>query len=120
MKSWKYLLAAVVRGLAAGFTIGITMQGAMAQEPGKAPQRDLVLRGDAKCTRCHNNPEILSIGKTRHGVTSDTRTPTCTSCHGESESHTKKPAGIKPDRYFAKNSTTPADVRAGAARGPMR
>jgi len=114
MKSRKYILAAVAKGLAAGLAMSIMMQGAIAQEPEKAPQKDLVLRGDAKCTRCHNNPEILSIGKTRHGVTSDARTPTCTSCHGESESHTKKPAGVKPDRYFAKNSTTPADVRSGA------
>ncbi|MCC6195627.1 MAG: DmsE family decaheme c-type cytochrome [Burkholderiales bacterium] len=97
---------------------------AQAPQPAEArkPPPDLVLRGDAKCTRCHNeedDPRLLSIGKTRHGVNADRRTPTCTTCHGESENHINKPAGAKerpkPDRIFARNNeTTPAEAQNGA------
>ncbi|MBV8030975.1 MAG: DmsE family decaheme c-type cytochrome [Betaproteobacteria bacterium] len=86
-----------------------------------SPRKDLVLTGDAKCTRCHDaddNPQILEIAKTKHGVRGDGRTPTCTSCHGESESHINKPADAterpKPDRTFTKKSTTPVEERNGA------
>lgn len=84
---------------------------------------DTVLRGDARCTACHDDsdnpkptmlgehPWVLSIGKTKHGTVADGRTPTCTNCHGESEAHMKRrdpsiprPA---PDRSF--NKTTPAE-----------
>lgn len=95
---------------------------ASAAEADKAPdevaRKDLVLKGDAKCTLCHsesNNPEVLAIGKTKHGTTADGRTPTCTSCHGESETHINKPDGVterpKPDRMFGKNSSTPVSAR---------
>jgi DmsE family decaheme c-type cytochrome len=80
--------------------------------------KDIVLRGDAKCTRCHDetdSPKLLSIGKTRHGTTADGRTPTCTSCHGDSETHmVNVPVGTeqpKPDRMFTRNSTTPIAER---------
>jgi DmsE family decaheme c-type cytochrome len=83
--------------------------------------KDLVLRGDAKCTRCHDqedSPGMLAIGRTRHGTTADLRTPTCTSCHGESENHINKPANATvrplPDRTFGKNSKTPLPERAAA------
>lgn len=87
----------------------------------KPAAKDLVLKGDAKCTRCHDesdSPQVLSIGKTRHGTIADTRTPTCTNCHGESINHETNPGGGKerphPDRYFAKNSQTPVDERNNA------
>ncbi|MFZ5511193.1 MAG: DmsE family decaheme c-type cytochrome [Pseudomonadota bacterium] len=74
----------------------------------KEAPKDVVLKGDAKCTRCHDETEsypVLAIGKTRHGITADARTPTCTSCHGESERHANKPADVKerpkPDRTFS-------------------
>jgi DmsE family decaheme c-type cytochrome len=93
--------------------------GAAAQD--KAPPKDLVLTGDARCTRCHDENDdvpVLAIGKTKHGTRADARTPTCTSCHGQSESHVNKPANAaerpKPDRTFAKNSTTPPEVRSQA------
>ena len=58
---------------------------------------------------------MLAIGKTKHGVRGDARTPTCTSCHGESEAHINKPANAterpKPDRTFTKNSQTPVEAR---------
>src|SRR3954468_8524799 len=84
-------------------------------------RKDLVLKGDAKCTRCHDaedNPKILEIGKTKHGTVADGRTPTCTSCHGESETHVNKPANATerphPDRMFTKKSSTPIAERNGA------
>ena len=61
-------------------------------------RKDLVLRGDAKCTRCHDEGDdfpVLAIGQTRHGVKADGRTPSCTSCHGESDRHVNKPEGVK-------------------------
>jgi DmsE family decaheme c-type cytochrome len=84
---------------------------------GKEPAKDLVLKGDAKCTACHDeadSAQLLAIGKTRHGVKADERTPTCTSCHGESSEHTNyKGSGKppKPDRTFGKNTQTPATDR---------
>jgi DmsE family decaheme c-type cytochrome len=84
----------------------------------KAPRKDLVLKGDAVCTRCHDEGEeypVLSIGKTKHGTLADGRTPTCTSCHGESPTHVNKPADAterpKPDRMFSKASLTPMESR---------
>ncbi len=61
----------------------------------QAPRQDLVLKGDAQCTRCHDENDdtpVLAIGKTKHGTLADGRTPTCTSCHGESDTHANKPA----------------------------
>ena len=47
---------------------------------------------------------MLEIGKTRHAVKVDGRTPTCTSCHGESERHVNKPSNAterpRPDVLF--------------------
>ncbi|HYX64533.1 MAG TPA: DmsE family decaheme c-type cytochrome, partial [Burkholderiales bacterium] len=108
------------------FTSGANAQQAPLPALGEAPppaaqtaeaRKDLVLRGDAQCTRCHDaedNPALMDIGKTRHGTLADGRTPTCTSCHGASEAHmnpgaaTKRP---KPDRTFTKNSLTPIAER---------
>jgi len=77
--------------------------------------KDLFLKGDAKCTRCHDetdSPKPLAIGKTKHGTTADSRTPTCTTCHGDSDTHrvdvTEGQVQPKPDRIFSKKSTTPA------------
>jgi DmsE family decaheme c-type cytochrome len=101
---------------------------ALAAEPAMAaasPQ-DLVLKGDAKCTGCHDeaddprptmlelHPSVLAIGKTRHGTQADGRTPTCTDCHGESEKHrTYRGSGDQPltDRDFRKQTATPASDR---------
>jgi DmsE family decaheme c-type cytochrome len=84
------------------------------------PAKDLVLRGDAKCTRCHDENDtspVLAIGKTKHGTTADLRTPTCTSCHGASEAHMNKPkegARPSPDITFSKTSRTTPQVRSEA------
>ena len=46
------------------------------------------------------------------------RTPSCTSCHGASETHINRPANAterpKPDRTFGKHSKTPMAERSGA------
>ena len=80
--------------------------------------KDLVLRGDARCVRCHADEgenAVLAIGKTKHGTNADGRTPTCTSCHGESETHVNRPAGAKerpkPERVFGKKTNVSADVQ---------
>ncbi len=74
---------------------------------------DLVLKGDAACTRCHNEGSefpVLAIGKTPHGTGADARTPTCTSCHGVSETHVRKPRDAierpRPDILFGRGSPT--------------
>ena len=83
-----------------------------------AARKDLVLRGDAKCTRCHGEDSeypVLAIGKTKHGTMADARTPTCTSCHGESDTHINRPAGAterpRPERVFGKKGNVTAEVQ---------
>jgi DmsE family decaheme c-type cytochrome len=97
---------------------------AYAQETAQAARKDLVLKEDAKCTRCHDEedaPGLLKIGRTKHGTRADSRTPTCTTCHGESEAHTNVPKGTakrpKVDRNFGKNTETPAQVRSDTCLG---
>jgi DmsE family decaheme c-type cytochrome len=84
-------------------------------------RKDMVLKGDAQCTRCHNEGDeypVLAIGKTKHGTVADARTPTCTSCHGVSDLHVNRPADAKerpkPDRTFGKHSKTPMAERSNA------
>jgi DmsE family decaheme c-type cytochrome len=88
--------------------------------------KDLVLKGDAKCTGCHDEadepvpsmldlkPGVLRIGKTKHGTKADSRTPSCTNCHGESLDHNNykgKDKPPKPDRVFTKHGLSSAEVR---------
>lgn len=71
---------------------------AFAQDAPKTARKDLALKGDAVCTRCHGADEeypVLAIGRTKHGTIADKRTPTCTSCHGASETHVNRPADAK-------------------------
>ncbi len=84
--------------------------------------RDLVLKGDAACTACHDDadsPELLAIGKTRHGTAADSRTPGCTSCHGPSQGHlgSKGPGKRSaPDVTFGARSTVSAETRSGTCQ----
>ncbi len=85
---------------------------------GEMSSKDVVLRGDAACTKCHDEDQpypVLRIGKTRHGVTADARTPTCTSCHGESEEHARRGKEDIPPRpditYSAMNTAVPGEER---------
>lgn len=81
---------------------------------------DIVMPGDAACTKCHNDVSdgivedypVLTIGRTKHGVRADSRTPTCTSCHGDSTDHLEgkrtatTPRGQRPapDHPFGKKA----------------
>src|SRR3954471_106242 len=105
---WIFLVQALVLAFA-----GAAVIAAVAAQD-KPARKDMVLTGDAKCTRCHDEGDdypVLAIGKTRHGTVADGRTPSCTSCHGDSPTHIEKPANAterpKPDRTFTKKSTTP-------------
>jgi DmsE family decaheme c-type cytochrome len=54
------------------------------------------LARDAVCTNCHDdedNPALLTIQQSRHGMKADARAPSCQSCHGNSERHVKNPEG---------------------------
>jgi DmsE family decaheme c-type cytochrome len=119
-------LAGLMLAVGLGFSTSASAEEAAGKTSAKLGPGDTVLRGDAKCTGCHDDsdnpsptmleerPWVLSIGKTKHGTVADSRTPTCTTCHGESASHMKKsPDGTRPspDRVFKK--TTPADVQNG-------
>lgn len=80
-----------------------------------APTKDLILTGDARCTRCHDETEaypVLAMGKTRHGIKSDQRLPTCSGCHGEGEKHINKPAGVseRPAPEFPYGKRTANDI----------
>ena len=84
----------------------------------KAEAKDIIYKGDAKCTSCHDENEsvpVLSIAKTKHGVAKDGRVPTCVSCHGESETHANKPEAVKvrpaTERNFGKKSKLTADEK---------
>jgi DmsE family decaheme c-type cytochrome len=92
-------------------TAGLAFATASDAQTEQTARKDLVLRGDARCTRCHAEDEehpVLSIAQTRHGVVADGRTPTCESCHGQSETHVTRPAGAKvrppPDVVFSKGT----------------
>jgi len=87
---------------------------------GETPSRGVVakeaLRKDAVCTGCHDESEtapVLSIYQTKHGVRGDPRTPTCQSCHGESEKHVKGVAGPSgrsaPDVVYKKGVYAQSD-----------
>ncbi|MGE5492472.1 MAG: DmsE family decaheme c-type cytochrome [Actinomycetota bacterium] len=126
MKLHHWILAACV---AAGLALGNGAMAADNAKPAKPAPKDLILKGDAKCTGCHDesdeptpsmldlHPSVLAIGKTRHGTKADGRTPTCTDCHGDSEKHmnykgSEKPP--KPDRWFSGKTKTDVEARNGA------
>ena len=86
----------------------------------KDAPKDLVLKGDAQCTACHDEsdaPELLAIGKTMHGTVADSRTPTCITCHGASELHVHKPKNTtvrpKPDHLFSGKRINAVEDRNG-------
>lgn len=121
MKLMRYASILLTLLCATGFSTS-----ALAAREANPNAKDLILKGDAKCTGCHDeadeptptmlqlHPGVLKIGKTKHGTQADGRTPTCTDCHGASEDHVNyKGSGNppKPDRVFTKGTTTPAAIR---------
>ena len=116
MKNSRYLFVGALQGLVLAFGIAVAAHAADADQP--VVHKDLVLTGAATCTRCHDETDdypVLAIAKTPHGTRADSRTPTCTSCHGASQAHLDNPQGLAtrplPDRVFDKHSTTPVEVR---------
>lgn len=78
--------------------------------------KDVIYKGDARCTSCHDESEVkpvLSIAKTKHGVAKDGRVPTCVSCHGESDAHVNKPDDVQvrpaTDKAYGKKSHLTAE-----------
>jgi DmsE family decaheme c-type cytochrome len=62
---------------------------------------------DHLCTTCHDENwrvPVLAIYQTPHGNHADPRTPTCQSCHGESEAHRANPGEAAPDTVFGTKS----------------
>ena len=102
-----------------GALAAMLLAGAVMASPAfAADAKDIIYKGDAKCTSCHDENEavpVLSIAKTKHGVAKDGRVPSCTSCHGESEKHANKPENVKDrpatDRNFGKKSALTADEK---------
>ena len=133
----KRLFNVLAAALAVTIMAGAPAAWAAEPKPALAPKaaaanpdnaKDLLLKGDAKCTGCHDEaddsgvstptmlearPSVLSIGKTKHGTNADSRTPTCTNCHGESAAHIKGKEGSKtrpePDVVFKGKGTTSAE-----------
>lgn len=112
--------------LLAFIAAGVWTAPAQAELVKNEKAQDLILKGDAKCTGCHDEgdepvpsmlelrPSVLAIGKTKHGTVADGRTPTCTDCHGASEKHLNhkgKDKPPKPDRVFGKQGQSPASIR---------
>jgi DmsE family decaheme c-type cytochrome len=137
MKIIRKLLAACV------FVAGLSMTITASAEESKLPNLDSgasasaiakeSLRKDALCTRCHDETEVtplLSIYQTKHGVKGDPRTPTCQSCHGDSEKHLKGDPAVKgrpaPDivyktrTYQASDESVRANVCLSCHKGGMR
>ena len=110
----------IINALAILVMMGLLGGAALATAADPKPKAvDLVLKGDAKCTECHDegdSPKVLHIGKTRHGTNADGRTPSCTDCHGESNPHLTGNANArpKPDVVFAKKGGTTAEAQSGA------
>ncbi len=109
-----------------GMLGGATAAWSAADPKPAKPKVDLFLKGDAKCTECHDEgdgPKILHMGKTKHGTVADGRTPTCTKCHGESDEHIKtanaggdkKPA--KPDVVFTTKGGAAAEAQSATCIG---
>jgi len=121
MKAIRSVFAAVV------VSVAMCIGGAMAAPGDSLPETKLgggatgkaaeSLKKDAVCTRCHDESEsrpVLSIYQTKHGVKADSRTPTCQSCHGESEKHLKGDPNVKgraaPDIIFKRGTYSASEA----------
>ena len=121
MKPSRMRIISALQGMALALGLVVAIPG-LAQTSDKPEHKDLWLKGDAKCTRCHDENDdypVFAISKTRHGVIADQRTPTCTSCHGESTAHVENPGGKSPrpmvDRVFkVNNPVTPPEEQTKA------
>jgi DmsE family decaheme c-type cytochrome len=75
------------------------------------------------CVECHDSDDLPEWAMSSHAPrkaaprgtslfgASEARVPACTSCHGTSATHAKKPEGNKPDILFGKKAALPAPER---------
>lgn len=116
-----YALWLVASAIAATATPGATF-AADAEQTTSPSAKDLVFKGDARCTVCHDGSDgypILNIARTKHGASASASGLTCVSCHGDSERHANMPPDAierpKPDRVFGKKGAhTDANNRSQA------
>jgi DmsE family decaheme c-type cytochrome len=112
------LVAGAVAGVSAQPAPPASLSGSAAVQPLPAGTAavDRTLKGDAVCTRCHDESEskaILAMYKTRHGNKADARTPGCQSCHGGSAAHLQNKS-TPPDVVFGKTKgASTAEVQSG-------
>jgi DmsE family decaheme c-type cytochrome len=95
----------------------------LGEESSKSAIAKEALKKDAICTKCHDESEtapILTLYQTKHGVRGDKRTPTCQSCHGESDKHVKGDPNVKgraaPDVVFKKGAFPQSDDKERSAQ----
>lgn len=73
------------------------------------------LANDEVCTTCHatSDPRIAAMYASRHGNKTDSRTPGCRNCHGQSDAHAADPGGASPEVVFGAKSKhlSPAAAR---------
>lgn len=115
MERWRRLFALCAL---LGGTFALSPAFAAAPDRAEDKPKGVVMRGDERCTECHDEvdgPQLLAIGKTRHGTVADLRTPTCVSCHGDSDLHVKEAGrgeGPTPPVDVGFTKKNPADVQA--------
>lgn len=85
---------------------------------GSAMSAGVDAAASAVCVKCHDEEDLPDNSRHAHAVTTDSRTPTCVTCHGPSPTHANKPADLKerpaPDRLFGAKSKTPVAQLNGA------
>jgi DmsE family decaheme c-type cytochrome len=70
------------------------------------------------CIECHDAEDLTDSSRHAHSHPIDARAPGCTTCHGPSQGHLKKPPGASkqppPDISFSRKSPSPVAVRNAA------
>lgn len=126
MKIWQKVATLVALTIAMAGAAPVFAADAAKSGGTKEAPKDLLLKGDAKCTGCHDeadestptmidlHPSVLAIGKSRHGMKGDPKAPSCVNCHGESSKHADHKGKEKPpktDITYLKDSVTPVQQR---------
>jgi DmsE family decaheme c-type cytochrome len=97
--------------------IALGLLGLMGQA-GTAVAAGVDSAASAACVKCHDDEDLADSKRHAHSVTTDSRTPTCITCHGPSPTHAVKPADAKerpaPDRVFGRKSKVAASDLNGA------
>jgi len=90
MRYQKYSFAIMLQGLVLALGISVASQFAMGQDVAKASSNDL--KGNAQCTRCHDDEDI-------HPPMGSHATADCATCHKGGADHlvSRKNAAGKPD-----------------------